>query len=141
MISARVELVTIVSICGGAVATLFGGWNAAMTTLVIFMTADFITGLLVAGVFKKSGKTGNGKLKSDVGWQGLTRKGVTLALVLIAYRLDITLGTAYIKDAVIIGFITNELISITENVGLMGIKLPAIIANTIDVLDKRKEDK
>ena len=46
-----------------------------------------------------------------------------------------------IRDAVIIGFIANELISIVENAGLMGIPLPAVIANAIDILTQKAEKK
>ena len=53
---------------------------------------------------------------------------MTLLFVLVAYRLDLAIGVDYIRDAVIIGFIANELISIVENAGLMGIPLPAVIA-------------
>ena len=44
---------SVLGIIGGAIAAAFGGWNSALTTLVIFMCIDYLTGLLVAGVFKK----------------------------------------------------------------------------------------
>ena len=93
---------------GSAIASLFGGWDAALTTLVIFMAADYATGLIVAGVFNKSKKSKNGALDSHIGWKGLCKKGITLLIVLIAYRLDLLLGSSYIKDLVIISFICNE---------------------------------
>lgn len=125
---------TIAGIAGGFIASAFGGWDAAMTTLVIFMVIDYISGLLVAGVFHKSKKTESGTLESRAGWKGLCRKGMTLLVVLIGSRLDLALGVRYIRDAVIIGFIANETISITENAGLMGIPLPEVITKAIDVL-------
>ena len=66
---------------------------------------------------------------------------MTLLFVLVAYRLDLAIGVDYIRDAVIIGFIANELISIVENAGLMGIPLPAVIANAIDILTQKAERK
>lgn len=71
----------------------------------------------------------------------MCRKCVTLLFVLIAYRLDLAIGVNYIRDAVIIGFMANELISIVENAGLMGIPLPAVIQNAIDVLTKKSTTK
>ena len=68
-------------IVGSAVAAAFGGWNAGMTTLVILMAIDFISGLLVAGVFHSSSKTDTGALQSSVGWKGLCRKVMTLLFV------------------------------------------------------------
>ena len=117
-------LCTAVGVVGSAIAAAFGGWDQALVTLVIFMVIDYLSGLIVAGIFHNSRKTENGALESRAGWKGLCRKGVTLLFVLIAYRLDLALGVNYIRNAVIIGFMANELISITENAGLMGIPLP-----------------
>lgn len=124
---------------GGAIAALFGGWSSAMATLLIFMAIDYITGMFVAGVFHKSGKSENGALESRAGWKGLCKKGMTLLFVLIAHRLDLSIGVSYMRDAVVIGFIANELISITENAGLMGVPLPAVITKAIDILKGKSE--
>lgn len=126
---------------GGIIAAAFGGWDEALVTLIIFMVIDYVSGLLVAGVFHNSKKTESGTLESRAGWKGLCRKCVTLLFVLIAYRLDLAIGVNYIRDAVIIGFMANELISIVENAGLMGIPLPAVIQNAIDVLTKKSTTK
>ena len=117
---------TVVGMVGGFIASLFGGWSTGLVTLLIFMSIDYLSGLIVAGVFHNSPKTGTGTLESRAGWKGLCRKCMTLLFVLIAYRLDLELSTNYIRDAVIIGFMTNELISIVENAGLMGLPLPAV---------------
>jgi toxin secretion/phage lysis holin len=122
---------------GTFISKIFGGWDSAMTTLVIFMVADYVAGLVVAGVFKKSGKSENGALNSNVGWKGLCKKGMTLVIVLVAHRLDLSLDTEFIKDAAIIGYIVNELLSIVENIGLMGVYIPPAISQAIDVLRKK----
>ncbi len=132
---------TITGVIGAWIAALLGGWNSALGTLLIFMAADYITGLLVAGVFKKSEKTANGGLDSHIGWKGLCKKGVVLLFVLIAHRLDIVIGTDYIRNTVIIGFIANELISIVENAGLMGIPLPAPIKKAIEILQNKENEE
>ena len=103
------------------------------------MCIDYLSGLIVAGVFHTSRKTDSGTLESRAGWKGLCRKGMILLIVLIAYRLDLAIGTSYIRDAVIIGFIANELISIVENAGLMGVPMPGVITKAIDVLTKKAE--
>lgn len=135
------KICTGIGVVGSFVASLFGGWDAGLITLVIFMAIDYFSGLLVAGVFHNSNKTSTGTLESIAGWKGLCRKGMTLLFVLIAYRLDLALGVNYIRDAVIIGFMANELISIVENARLMGLPLPAVIAKAIDVLTKKSESK
>lgn len=126
-------------IVGSVIAGLFGGWDSALQTLIIFMAIDYISGLVLAGVFHKSGKTETGALESKAGWKGLCKKGMTLLFVLIAARLDIAIGTKYIRDAVCIGFMANELISIVENAGLMGLPLPEVINKAIDILTQKSE--
>ena len=90
---------TAIGVVGSFIASLFGGWDAALATLVIFMAIDYVTGLIVAGVFHNSGKTENGALESRAGWKGLCRKGVSLLVVLVACRLDLITGTNFIRDA------------------------------------------
>lgn len=126
-------------IAGSAIASLFGGWDTGLKTLLIFMLIDYMSGLIVAGVFHTSNKTDTGALESRVGFKGLCRKCMTLLFVLVAYRLDLVIGTNYIRDAVIIAFIANETISLVENAGLMGLPLPAVITKAIDVLQKKVE--
>ena len=130
-------LISIIGVIGSAIASAFGGWSTGLTTLVIFMAIDYITGLIVAGVFHKSTKTDSGTLESRAGFKGLCRKGAMLLIVLVACRLDLTLSTTYIKDAVIIAFIANEAISIIENAGLMGVPMNDTLKNAIDVLQKK----
>ena len=130
-------LISIIGVIGSAIASAFGGWTTGLTTLVIFMAIDYLTGLIVAGVFHRSTKTETGTLESRAGFKGLCRKGAMLLVVLVAYRLDLAVGTAYIKDAVIIAFMANEAISIIENAGLMGVPMNDTLKNAIDVLQKK----
>lgn len=129
---------TAVGLTGSLVASFFGGWTASLTTLIIFMGIDYLSGLIVAGVFHNSPKTETGALESRAGFKGLIRKFMILLFVLIGYRLDVAVGTTYIRDAVCIAFIANELLSIVENAGLMGIPIPAVITNAIDILKKKE---
>lgn len=132
----KVAFCSYVAIVGTSVAYLFGGWNDAIATLLIFMIIDYIMGLVVAGVFSNSPKTKTGKLESRAGWKGLMKKCMTLLFIVIANRLDLQLETTYIKDGVCIAFMVNELISIIENAGLMGIPIPKVISKTIELLSK-----
>ena len=129
-----------VGTAGAAVAKALGGWDNAVFTLIIFMCIDYAMGLIVAGVFKKSEKSENGGLSSRVCWVGLARKVITLLFVVIAYRLDLLIGTDYIRTGVIIAFCASELISICENAGLMGVPLPSVITKAIDILKNKSED-
>lgn len=128
-----------VGIVGGFIASLFGGWDDALMTLIIFMAIDYVTGLLVAGVFHNSNKTKEGSLESRAGFKGLCRKGMALLIVLVGARLDMTIGSNIIRDACVVGIITNEVISIIENAGLMGVPVPAILVNSIEILKKKAD--
>lgn len=139
MIRLKNAICTGVGVVGSVIASMFGGWTASLTTLLLFMAIDYISGLVVAGVFHNSPKTETGSLESRAGWKGLCRKAMVLIFVLIGYRLDLAMGVTYIKDAICIAFIANELISIVENAGLMGLPVPAIITNAIDILKKKSE--
>ena len=130
----KIWITSAVGAVGAGISTAFGGWTSAMTTLLIFMAIDYITGLMVAGIFKRSKKTKNGALESRAGFKGLCRKGVMLLVVLVACRLDIELHTTYIRDAVCIAFIANETLSIIENAGLMGVPIPNFLKKIINRL-------
>lgn len=136
----KYKIFTALALAGSALAELFGGWDMALETLLLLMAADWITGgILLPAVFGKSPKSPNGALESRAGWKGLCRKGMTLFYILIAARLDRLLGMDYIRNAVCIGFIANELLSIVENAGLMGVPLPAMIRKVIDILKENAE--
>lgn len=122
---------------GSFVISMIGGWTPDLTTLLICMGVDYGMGLLIAAIWKKSGKSKTGALNSVSAWTGLCRKGITLTIVLIAYRLDLTLKVDYIRTAVILAFLVNELISIVENAGIMGIPLPRVLIKAIDVLKEK----
>jgi toxin secretion/phage lysis holin len=130
-------ILTVTSAVGSCITNLIGGWTSSITTLLIFMCIDYITGLIDAGIFKTSQKTVTGGLSSKVGFKGIAKKAMVLAFLIIGNRLDLTLNTHYIRDMLCIGFIANELISITENAGLMGLPVPSIIKKAIDVLNNR----
>lgn len=127
---------TAIGVTGSLIAGLFGGFDASMVTLIAFMAIDYVTGLIVAAV-RKSPKTDTGGLSSRIGLKGLAKKCVVLLLVLVAARLDITLGTSYIRDAVCIGFIVNELLSIIENAGLLGVPMPQALKNAVELLQDK----
>lgn len=131
----------VIGIVGSFIASLFGGWDASLTTLIIFMGIDYLTGMIVAGIFHNSEKTNTGALESRAGWKGICRKGVTLLIVLVASRLDIVVGSKLIRDAAVIAFIANETISIVENAGLMGLPIPAVITKAIDILKSKEESE
>lgn len=126
----------IAGVVGGFIAALLGGWDSALATLVVFMGIDFVTGLVTAAM-GKSKHSRSGALNSKAGWIGLAKKFCILLMVAVGVRIDILLGTTSIRDTVCISFCLNELLSIIENVTLMGIPFPPVIKKAIDVLQTK----
>lgn len=125
----------------GVIAILWGGWSQPMTVLVILMGLDYVSGLAVALVFRKSPKTESGGASSVIGLKGLLRKLFLIVIVAAAYQIDKIIGTAYLRDAVAIAFIANEALSLLENAGLMGIPIPKVLLRSIDVLKGKSESE
>lgn len=125
---------------GGAVAWALGGWDTGLAVLIGFMAADYITGILLAAVWKASPKSESGKLSSKEGLKGLCKKGLMLLIVWIGVMLDRVLKIDYVRTAVIIFFIANEGLSLLENTALMGVPYPSFIKNLLEVM-KDKSDK
>lgn len=125
---------------GGLITSFLGGWDAGLTTLFICMAVDFFTGFLCATVFKNSPKTQNGAYESRAGFKGLCRKCVIIMFVGIGYRMDLLIGLDYVRDGVCIAFTINELVSIVENAGLMGVPIPRVIMDMIEILKEKEEN-
>ena len=131
------KLCTILGLAGSALCWAFGGWDASIVALLICMGVDYISGSMVALVFHNSNKTETGAYNSAYGLKGLCKKGMMLLFVLVAVQIDKLLGTAYARDAVCIGFCSNEVLSIIENLGLAGIPMPQAITKALEQLQKK----
>ena len=130
------------SLFGIITATLFGGWDGAMATLGIFMLIDYISGVVLAAVFKKSNKTDTGALDSRAGLKGLCRKAGMFAMVIVAVHLDTLCGMGgVLRNGVIFALIANEALSIVESLGLMGLPLPKTLTAAIEQLSGKAEKK
>ncbi|MCL2225627.1 MAG: phage holin family protein [Defluviitaleaceae bacterium] len=136
---ARFCAVTAAGLAASILGIAFGGFDMLLQTLLLLMAVDMISGIISAVVFRCSTKTESGRLSSRAGIQGFFKKGCCLMLIIVAVHLDALIGTGTLtRDAAIIAFCVNELISIMENMGNMGIKMPAPIMNALDVLATRK---
>jgi len=132
----RDHLLTALGIIVGTVGTFFSRIDSVIVTLVIFMGIDFLTGIIAASVFK-SDKHKAGGLSSKTCWKGLHKKGVALLICFMAAHFDHLLGTHFVHQAVAIGFIVSESISIVENAGLMGVPIPTPLKDAIAVLKSK----
>ena len=130
----------VVGFSAGLISWAVGGFDTPVLALIVCMAVDYATGLIVAGIFHASPKTRGGGLDSRVGWKGLARKIVTILIVVVANLADILLELHYIRDAAVIGFCANECISILENAGRMGIRIPGALTAALEVMNQEGEN-
>ena len=131
------NICTVLGMVGAAVAAAFGGWDAALMALVVCICIDYISGTIVALVFHNSNKSETGAYNSSYGLKGLCRKGLMLLFVVVAVQVDALMGADYVRDAVCIGFCSNEVLSIVENLGLAGVPMPDAVVKALEQLQKK----
>ena len=119
---------------------LLGKVNFQIIILSIIMLIDYILGIILAGIFHKSPKSETGRLESKAGFKGIIRKAAYFLVVIIANFTDLISGNSFIRDCVIVCLIINDIISIIENLGLMGVPIPKVLINAIDILKRKSED-
>ena len=125
---------SIVAIGGSAASFLFGGWSSLLTILLAFVVLDYITGVAAAAK--------EGRLNSEVGGWGIAKKVGTFVIVAVAHLVDSALGDAHLfRDAAIFFFLANELLSVIENAGRIGVPIPPVLQQAVEVLRGKGEGK
>ncbi len=100
--------------------------------LLILVVVDWLTGWAAAWM--------RGELRSRVGFNGIVRKVAIFAVVAIAHLIDGVLGDMHMfRDAVIFFYLANELLSVVENMGKMGVPMPPIIRNAVHIFESRSK--
>ncbi|MGT2681449.1 phage holin family protein [Streptococcus porci] len=122
------------SAIGGTLGYVLGGMDGMLYTLLVFVTIDYLTGMLCA--------IADRKLSSEVGFQGIARKVIIFTLVGIAHLLDVQiLGKVGVLRAMVIFFyVSNEGISIIENATHLGLPIPEKLKSILEQL-KDKEGR
>lgn len=140
----NIKLKNIASITTGAIGSLLinliGKPTDDLLILIVLMIIDLIVGFLISAIWQKSSKTYSGKLSSSVMFKGIVKKFFTLVIVVIAFQLDKLLVMNVIRHIVIISFIVEEILSITESIVITGIKIPRIVTKALDVLEKEVKE-
>ncbi|MFC4305997.1 phage holin family protein [Cohnella boryungensis] len=124
----------ICAIFGAMVSFAFGIWNETLTFLLVLMAIDYFTGVAA------SIKEGSG-LNSNIGFWGLLKKGLILLVIIITHRLDVLMGSDIVMGGAIFFYLANELLSITENYGRLGLPLPERLKQMVQVLRARAGDE
>lgn len=117
------------------------GDNRAAMLLAAIMVADYISGVVAAGMGKSKKSTG-GRLSSQAGAKGILRKAMMLMVVVLAYLLDLFAneGNSMFASAAIWFYISNEGLSLIENLLLCGVPVPAKIRNMLEQISVEEKD-
>lgn len=140
MIEIKDMVLAALAAVGSAIAGALGGWDSALSTLLILMAIDYVTGVLVAAVWHKSSKTATGGVSSAAGFKGLLRKMVILLVVWLGAEMDKVLGIDYVRTAVCLFYIANEGLSVLENTAIMGVPYPKFVKDMLDALRKKTDE-
>ena len=128
------NFINILLTTGGVVTGfLFGEWDGIIIALISFIVIDYITGVINAIV--------NHKLSSKRGFAGLLKKVVILLVVAVGHLIDVYVlgGGAVIRNAVIFFYISNEGISILENIVAIGVPVPERLVKILEQMGEEED--
>ncbi len=120
-----------IAVIGGAIAGLIGGCDMILKALICFVCVDYLTGTVRA--IKER------KLNSRTGFMGLLKKALIFTVVLLAHVLDEVTGVGALRSMAVMFYISNEGISIIENLSKLGVPFPPKINEVLEQLDKSEE--
>ncbi len=134
------NIVKIISIAsGGIIGFFYGGWSPLLNLLLAAVVFDYLTGFIASFMEGRSGR-GNG-LNSSIGFVGIARKVCIFIIVAVAHVVDKSIGSDVIMTATIFFYLANELLSILENAGRIGLPIPGALSTAIEVLKRKGEAK
>jgi len=124
---------TVIAAIGTIVSAWLGGWDAALRVLVVLMVIDYMTGFL--GAIKDE------KVNSEVMFWGGVRKGIILVVLALAVLLDQMVGNSVpiLRTLAIYFYVAREGVSVTENLGILGVPLPPGISRVLTQLQDKSE--
>ena len=138
------KITEVVAAIGGAIASFFVGLPPIIWILLAVMTIDYVTGI-ICGFMGVSPKTETGGLSSGAAFKGLLKKAVIILVVLLAALLDkaVSIGAGVTFEAVAgatcLWFIASEGFSILENVTAMGVPIPKILLQALEIMRSKGE--
>lgn len=124
------------AILGGIGGFLFGSWDLPLQILLVAIVLDYISGMLKAFYL--------GEVSSRTGYKGLIKKVGILFTIVVANLTDLILGLTIFRSAICMFFVMNELISVLENIALLGVPIPEFLSSKLiqtKDLSIKKEEK
>lgn len=118
------------ALIGGLIMSALGGCDMLLIVLTAFVAFDYVTGVVLA--------VKQGKLNSRVGFLGIVKKAMIFIVVIIAHLLDQLTGLNAIRSITVLFYISNEGISILENLGKLDVKIPKKIKEVLEQLENNE---
>lgn len=124
---------------GGVFLSLFGEFNELFTILIVLMVVDYGVGTLMAA-FGYSSKTENGRITSKQIWLGIAKKVGVLVIIMLAKLVGDVMEFQKLRDMVIFGYITFEATSLLEHASFLGIPLPKVIKDMLEIMQTKEQE-
>jgi toxin secretion/phage lysis holin len=120
------------AVAGALSSYVFGGWSAMLGVLLALAVVDYLSGFTAAALA--------GKLSSDIGYRGIAKKIGLFVVVAVAAQIDKALGNGHaIRDAATFWYAANEILSVIENLGRVGVPIPPVIVKAVSILKEKGE--
>lgn len=126
------KLQLILSVVGGVIMAALGGCDMLLEVLIWFVVVDYISGVVLA--------IKQGKLNSMKGFIGLAKKAIIFLVIIIAHLLDELTGIGAIRSMAVLFYISNEGISILENLGKLEIPYPQKLREILEQLEDKHDE-
>jgi toxin secretion/phage lysis holin len=121
------------AILGGFAGLIFGESIGLIIVLFWSSVIDYGSGIVAAFLEKT--------LSSKIGFKGIAKKVMIFVMVALAHQVDIALGTKNMfRDATVVFYIANELLSIFENAKRMGVDVPERLLQAVEVLKGKSKE-
>lgn len=121
----------VVALGGGAAFYFYGGWSSLLEVLLAFIIIDYISGVVASAI--------EGKLNSAIGLRGIAKKIFIFVMVAVGHLIDKAIGAEVVMNTAIFFYLANELISIIENSGRIGLPVPPAIIRAVEMLQEKSE--
>ena len=118
------------SVTGGIIMSALGGCDTLITVLAVFVAFDYVSGVVLA--------VKQGRLNSKTGFMGLLKKAMVFLVVITAHLLDRLTGIGAIRSMTVLFYISNEGISILENLGKIGVPYPRKLKDILEQLENNE---
>lgn len=118
---------------GAWLGWFLGGMDGLIYAMIVFVIADYATGVLCAVSDKH--------LSSEIGFKGICKKVLIFVLIGVANLIDIYIikSGSMLRTATIFFYLSNEGISLLENAAHLGLPVPQKVKDILKQLNEKSK--